>query len=107
MLLEIFTCIPHDTSFFNIDLGFPESLESVAPTVGFSSAEFKFNKKNILIYDLGGGKKIRDIWKNYFSEVYGLIYVVDSSEPGRLKECKGVLKSLVTHPKVAGKPILL
>ncbi|ELU13265.1 hypothetical protein CAPTEDRAFT_184387 [Capitella teleta] len=84
-----------------------DSLDSVAPTVGFSSIEFKFEKHKITLFDLGGGKRIRDIWKNYFSEVYGVVYVVDSSEPERLVECKGVLKNLLQHAKVAGKPVLV
>jgi ADP-ribosylation factor-like protein 13B len=79
----------------------------VAPTVGFSSVEFKFEKHMITLFDLGGGKRIRDIWKNYFSEVYGVVYVVDSSEPERLQECKGVLRNLLQDSKVAGKPVLV
>lgn len=83
------------------------SLDTVAPTIGFSSVSFKFNKHQVVLYDLGGGKRIRDIWKNYLSEVYGLIYVVDSSEPERLDECKSVLSDLLEHPKIRGKPVLL
>lgn len=83
------------------------SLDTVAPTIGFSQAEFKFSKHDIILYDLGGGKRIRDIWKNYFAEVYGVIYVIDSSEPERMEECKSVIRDLVGHPKISGKPFLL
>ena len=83
------------------------SLDAVAPTVGFSSVQFKFEKHDITLFDLGGGKNIRNIWKNYFSEVYGVIYVVDSSEQERLEESKEVLRNLLEHTKVAGKPVLM
>ena len=79
----------------------------MAPTIGFSSVDFRFDKYNVKLFDLGGGKKIRGIWKNYFSEVYGVIYVIDSSEPERIEECASVLQGLVEHPKVAGKPLLV
>ena len=79
----------------------------MAPTVGFSSVDFRFGKTDITMFDLGGGKKIRGIWKNYFAEMYGVIYVIDSSEPDRLEECASVLQGLVEHPKVAGKPVLV
>ena len=84
-----------------------DSLDTVAPTVGFSTVDFAFEKNDITLFDLGGGKRIRDIWKNYFSEVYGLIYVVDSTDPERMEECRQVLVNLLEHPKVSGKPILL
>ena len=79
----------------------------VAPTLGFSNIEFKLDKFKVTMFDLGGGKKIRGIWTNYLSEVYGIIYVVDSSDKERLQECREVLKGLLEHDKISGKPVLL
>lgn len=39
-----------------------EPIDTVTPTVGFTSMDFKHGKHNIVLFDLGGGKKIRDIW---------------------------------------------
>ena len=86
---------------------FAESLDSVAPTIGFTSVDFVFDKHDINMIDLGGGKKIRDIWKNYFSEIYGLVYVIDSSEPSRMEECRSVLEKLLQDDKISGKPVLM
>ena len=61
----------------------------------------------MVFYDLGGGKKIRDIWKNYLSEVYGIIYVVDSSNRERISEVKENLRSLLEHKQVQEKPLLV
>ena len=66
-----------------------------------------FKNYHMVIYDLGGGKKIRDIWKNYLSEVYGVIYVVDSSDRERIGEVKENLKQLLEHHQVKEKPLLL
>ena len=84
-----------------------DTLDSVAPTIGCSPEDFTFNGHHITLFDLGGGKKIRDIWKNYLAEVYGVIFVVDSSEPDRLDECQTCLTNLLGHDKVSGKPILM
>ena len=84
-----------------------ESFEDVAPTVGFSSVDYKFNKHDVTMFDLGGGKKIRGIWTSYFAEVYGLIYVIDSSDPERLDEARLTLRDVIEHPKITGKPILV
>ena len=56
-----------------------EHPEDVAPTVGFSKIDLRQGKFQVTIFDLGGGKRIRGIWKNYYAESYGVIFVVDSS----------------------------
>lgn len=84
-----------------------ESLESVAPTVGFSRVEHKYKGFHVTIYDLGGSKSFRGIWPKYYHEVHGFIFVVDSSDQERLQECSSVLTDLLNHPQVKGKPILL
>ncbi|KAK3097336.1 hypothetical protein FSP39_008790, partial [Pinctada imbricata] len=83
-----------------------EALETT-PTIGFNNEEISFGKFDLKLYDLGGGKKIRDIWIQYFTEVYGIIYVVDSTANERMEEIKQNLQNLLEHDKVAGKPILL
>jgi len=59
------------------------------------------------LFDLGGGRRIRDIWKEYLSEIYGVIYVVDSAAPERFKEVKESLENLLSHEQVQGKPLLV
>ncbi|KAH7724879.1 ADP-ribosylation factor family protein [Aphelenchoides avenae] len=83
-----------------------EDLSSVHPTVGFSRAEFELRKHKVVAYDLGGGERIRDIWKTYFAEVYGLVYVVDSSALSRIEENRQMVQTLVEHKDLVGKPIL-
>ena len=46
-----------------------ESLENVAPTVGFCPETLEYRGCEITIYDLGGGSRIRAVWSKYFSEV--------------------------------------
>ena len=62
---------------------------------------------NVTIYDLGGTKSFRGIWPKYYHEVHGFIFVVDSSDSGRLSECSSVLQGMLGHSQVQGKPILL
>ncbi|KAA3675238.1 ADP-ribosylation factor-like protein 13B [Paragonimus westermani] len=85
----------------------PVSSDLVAPTIGFDRIEFSIDKYNVNLYDLGGGRNIRDIWQTYFAEVHGVIFVVDSVASERLKECRMVLAKLLAHPSISGKPVLL
>lgn len=84
-----------------------ESPVDVAPTVGFSKVNLKKGKFEVTIFDLGGGKRIRGIWKNYYSESYGVVFVVDSSDVQRLQETKDTMAEVLRHPRIAGKPVLV
>ncbi|XP_064167954.1 ADP-ribosylation factor-like protein 13B isoform X2 [Anguilla rostrata] len=84
-----------------------ENPEDVAPTVGFSKVDLKQGKFEVTIFDLGGGKKIRGIWKNYYSESYGVVFVVDSSDVQRIQETKDIMAEVLRHPRIAGKPVLV
>ncbi|XP_028582614.2 ADP-ribosylation factor-like protein 13B isoform X2 [Podarcis muralis] len=84
-----------------------ESPEDVAPTVGFSKIDLKQGRFEVTIFDLGGGKRIRAIWKNYYAESYGVIFVVDSSDVERMEETKETMSEVLKHPKIAGKPVLV
>ncbi|RZF37047.1 hypothetical protein LSTR_LSTR012390 [Laodelphax striatellus] len=84
-----------------------EPVEDVVPTVGFNSVKLSHRGHQVIIYDLGGGKQIRDIWHRYFADVHGVIFVVDASDLGRLDECRKVLTELLKNEKLAGKPVLM
>jgi small GTP-binding protein len=52
------------TILYKLKLG--ETLTSV-PTIGFNVEEVKYKNLNFLIWDIGGQKKIRDLWMHYFA----------------------------------------
>ncbi|NWQ66570.1 AR13B protein, partial [Neopipo cinnamomea] len=84
-----------------------ESPEDVAPTVGFSKIDLKQGRFEVTIFDLGGGKRIRNIWRNYYAESYGVIFVVDSSDVERMEETKQAMIEVLNSPKISGKPVLV
>ncbi|XP_071613059.1 ADP-ribosylation factor-like protein 13B isoform X4 [Heliangelus exortis] len=84
-----------------------ESPEDVAPTVGFSKINLKQGRFEVTIFDLGGGKRIRNIWRNYYAESYGVIFVVDSSDIERMEETKQTMIEVLNSPKISGKPVLV
>lgn len=63
-----------------------ESVNHITPTQGFniksvSTPGFKLN-----VWDIGGQRKIRPYWANYFDNTDILIYVIDSSDKKRFEE---------------------
>ena len=61
--------------------GDPE--EPTVPTVGFHNVALRRERTfdsgfDVDVFDLGGGKRIRGIWKHYVADVHACVFVVDS-----------------------------
>jgi ADP-ribosylation factor-like protein 3 len=63
---------------------------------------FKLN-----VWDIGGQREIRPYWKNYYENTDGIVYVVDSADDMRLKECADELVSLMAEELLAKVPVLV
>ena len=42
----------------------------------------------VIIWDLGGQIKMRNMWEKYYDDANAIIFVVDSSDVSRLEEAK-------------------
>mmetsp|Transcript_71053 Transcript_71053/g.148155 ORF Transcript_71053/g.148155 Transcript_71053/m.148155 type:complete len:410 (-) Transcript_71053:351-1580(-) len=77
------------------------------PTVGFRQDKIVSGKYTIQWFDVGGAKNFRRTWTNYYSEVHGIIYVVDAAAEDRLEESKEVLTQTLKADGIPGKPVLV
>ena len=79
------------------------------PSLGFRPVSLKYDDMTtIKLYDVGGGKNIRGIWNNYFHEVHGVVFVVDSACPDEtLEDTVQVANSTLGHKYLQGKPLLI
>ena len=59
------------------------------------------------MWDIGGQREIRPYWKNYYEHTDGLVYVVDSADDMRLKECNDELQQLLLEEDLAKVPLLV
>ena len=63
--------------------------------------------EQIEVYDLGGSKNIRRIWKTYLADVHALIYVVDAADSARFEESRKALDDMMTQAHLHDKPVLI
>ena len=58
--------------------------------------------KNICftVWDVGGQDKIRPLWRHYFQNTQGLIFVVDSNDRERIGEAQEELQKMVGTLKI-------
>ena len=77
------------------------------PTVGFGQETFMYDDVKLKVFDLGGSENFRSVWKRYFAEIWGFIYVVDAADPDRFEESKAQLKEMVEHKMLKNKPLIV
>ena len=77
------------------------------PTIGFNVETIENSKINLIVWDLGGQDKIRRLWKHYYSNTKGIIYVIDSSDKERLDEAVEELKNVVNTYEMRYIPLLI
>eukprot|EP01065_Artemidia_motanka_P027649 TRINITY_DN32843_c0_g1_i1.p1 TRINITY_DN32843_c0_g1~~TRINITY_DN32843_c0_g1_i1.p1 ORF type:complete len:304 (+),score=54.92 TRINITY_DN32843_c0_g1_i1:72-983(+) len=77
------------------------------PTLGFSPTRLTGEQFDIVIYDLGGGRKLRAIWPQYYADVHGVVFVVDAADPDRFAESLACLQPILSDERSSSKPLLL
>ena len=58
-------------------------------------------------WDLGGHEAARKTWRNYVSDVDGIIYLVDSSNAKRFEESRIELQGVLEMPELQKVPIVI
>lgn len=84
-----------------------ETVSSI-PTIGFN-VETVTPVKNVTftVWDVGGQDKIRPLWKHYFNNTEGLVYVVDSSDRARISESRDELNWILESDEMRGVPVVI
>ena len=58
-------------------------------------------------YSPTGQERIRALWRHYYQNCDGLIFVVDSNDRARVEEAKEELDGILAHPEMQRVPILV
>lgn len=69
------------TILFKLKLG---EVVNTIPTIGFNVETVKYKNVNFTMWDVGGQDKIRPLWRHYYTNTQGLIFVIDSNDQERL-----------------------
>ena len=70
------------------------------PTIGFNVETVKFNGVNLVVWDVGGQDRIRVLWKHYFENTDGLLFIVDASDQARFAEAREELHAIVNDDNI-------
>ena len=72
-----------------------EVIDLISPTLGFNIKTLEYRGFKLNVWDVGGQTSLRSYWRNYFEQTDGLIWVVDSADRARLRDCKAELQTLL------------
>ena len=77
-----------------------ELLNTALPlSLGFNVETVEYKNISFTVWDVGGQDKIRPLWRHYYQNTQGLIFVVDSSDRERIQESHDELHKMVGPPK--------
>ena len=62
---------------------------------GFNVETVEYKNISFTVWDVGGQDKIRPLWRHYFQNTQGLIFVVDSNDRERIAEAQDELTKMV------------
>ncbi|XP_041010970.1 ADP-ribosylation factor 2-like isoform X1 [Juglans microcarpa x Juglans regia] len=80
------------TILYKLKLG---QIATTIPTIGFNVETVKYKNISFTVWDIGGQDKIRPLWKHYFQNTRGLVFVVDSNDRERIPEARNELHRII------------
>ena len=82
-------------------------LVTTIPTIGFNVETLEHKNVTFTVWDIGGQDKIRALWRLYYQETNGIIFVVDSGDRERMQEAKEELFRLLKEEELRNCTVLV
>ncbi|XP_034021144.1 ADP-ribosylation factor 4-like [Thalassophryne amazonica] len=77
------------------------------PTIGFNVETVEYKNISFTVWDVGGQTIIRPLWRHYYINTQGLIFVVDSNDRERIKEAAEELHMMLEADELRGVALLV
>ncbi|KAH3732573.1 ADP-ribosylation factor 1 [Pelomyxa schiedti] len=92
------------TILYKLKLG---EIVTTIPTIGFNVETVEYKNINFTVWDVGGQDKIRPLWRHYFQNTQGLIFVVDSNDRERISEAHDELQKMLNEDELREAVVLV
>ncbi|KAF6216230.1 hypothetical protein GE061_000570 [Apolygus lucorum] len=92
------------TILYKLKLG---EIVTTIPTIGFNVETVEYRNISFTVWDVGGQSKIRPLWRHYFQNTQGLIFVIDSNDRERIEEAKSELQNMLQEDELRDAVLLV
>ena len=92
------------TILYKLKLG---EVVTTIPTIGFNVEAVTYKNVTFTVWDVGGQDKIRPLWRHYYEDAQGVIFVVDSNDSSRFAEARNELQSMLSEPDLREATLLV
>ncbi|KAK9687097.1 ADP-ribosylation factor family [Popillia japonica] len=92
------------TILYKLKLG---EIVTTIPTIGFNVETVEYKNISFTVWDVGGQNKIRPLWRHYFENTNGIIFVVDSSDRDRIVEARKELHNIFEENELKNVMLLV
>ncbi len=92
------------TILYQLKMG--ETVKTI-PTIGFNVETLEYKGLNFIVWDVGGQDRIRVLWKHYYQNTDGLIFVVDSNDRDRVEDASEELKKMLAEDELKDVVVLV
>uniref|UniRef100_A0A8C5H3F4 ADP-ribosylation factor 4-like n=1 Tax=Gouania willdenowi TaxID=441366 RepID=A0A8C5H3F4_GOUWI len=75
--------------------------------MGFNVETVEYKNISFTVWDVGGQDKIRPLWRHYFQNTQGLIFVVDSNDRERINEAADELSKMLLEDELKDAILLV
>lgn len=81
--------------------------QSTVPTIGFNVDTITYKNISFTVWDVGGQDIIRPLWKHYYQNSDGIIFVVDSTDRERIALAKRELFYVLSDDQLRNAVLLV
>merc|ERR1711892_630968 len=92
------------TILYKLKLG---EIVTTIPTIGFNVETVEYKNISFTVWDVGGQDKIRPLWRHYYQNTQGLIFVVDSSDRERIQESHDEFHKMLNEDELRDAIVLV
>jgi ADP-ribosylation factor 1/2 len=75
--------------------------------IGFNVETVEYKNIQFTVWDVGGQDKIRPLWRHYFQNTQGIIFVVDSNDRDRIVEAREELQRMLNEDELRDALLLV
>jgi ADP-ribosylation factor protein 1 len=92
------------TILYKLKLG---EVVTTIPTIGFNVETVEYKNISFTVWDVGGQDKIRPLWRHYYQNTQGIIFVVDSNDRERAEDAREELHRMLNEPELSDAVLLV